>query len=87
MPADPDLRIIGMANDMYMWKRKDKHKYVTMAKREDFNRMQEYFFDHYIKYSQLYSQCMIVSILGIKAGQRMMNYEYRKISFRFMRAY
>jgi len=34
------------------------------------------FFKKCIKYSQLYSQCVIMAMLGIKVGKRMMIYEY-----------
>ena len=56
-----------------------------LATQEEFDKFQGYFFDKYIKYSQLYSQYVIVLALGIKVGKRIKNYEYREISFRFMR--
>ena len=82
--ADLDLLSIGLINDMYAESRNDDCKYAQITTQEDFDRFYEYFFEKGIKYSQLYSQCVMMTMLGIKVGKRMMIYEYGKISFRFM---
>ena len=78
------LLTVGMMNDMYAENRNDEHKYAVVATQENFDKFWEYFLDQCIKYSQLYSQCVIVLMLGIKVGKRIKDYEHRKISFGFM---